>query len=102
MINHTPKQYKVIEGQTGTLECAVKDANPNRSITWRWFRTESPTDVLHNRSTYIIPTIQRIRSGSYKCTASNSVGISVAVTIDVDVQCEYIILQYSLPLIYIY
>lgn len=102
MINRTPNQYKVKEGQTGTLECAVKAANPNRNITWRWFRTESPTEVLHNGSTYIIPTIQRIRSGSYNCTANNSVGISVAVTIDVDVQCEYIILNYSPPFIYIY
>lgn len=90
MINRTPSQFKVIEGETATMECAVIAANPNGTILWRWIRTESPNDVLHNGSTYIIPYIQRNRSGSYNCTANNSVGISVAVTIDVDVQCEYL------------
>lgn len=80
----------VIEGQTGTLQCKVVAANPNTTITWKWFRTETPSEDLHNNGpTYTIPNIERDRSGSYSCTASNSIGTSEASTVIVDVQCKY-------------
>lgn len=79
--------YIVIEGQTAKLICKMTTANPNTSITWKWIKTDSPATVLHNGPSYIIPNIQRGRSGSYNCTAINSVGTSKAVTIILDVQC---------------
>nr|XP_022289450.1 hemicentin-1-like isoform X2 [Crassostrea virginica] len=81
-----PSPFKVIEGQTATLECTVTAANPNTVITWRWFKTDSPNNVLHNGPSYTIPNIQRGRSGSYNCTASNTVGTSEAATVNVNVQ----------------
>lgn len=89
VMSSTPGHYSVIEGQTGLLDCTVIAANPNTSITWRWFRTESPSNVIHNSPIYTIFNIHRNRSGSYNCTARNSVGTSVAVTINVDVLCKY-------------
>ena len=84
-----PSPYRVREGQTATLACTVTAANPNTGITWRWFKTDSPNNVLHNGPSYILPNIQRGRSGSYSCTASNSVGTSEAATVNVSVQCKW-------------
>nr|XP_022286587.1 hemicentin-1-like isoform X2 [Crassostrea virginica] len=77
--------YRVREGQTATLDCEVNDANPNTSIIWRWIKMDSSNTVLHNGPNYTISNIQRGRSGSYNCTASNTVGTSEAATITVDV-----------------
>ena len=84
----TQSPYRVTEGQTATLSCAVTDANPNTGITWRWIKTDSPNTVLDTGANYTIPNIQRGRSGNYSCTASNTAGASKAVTIDIDVQCK--------------
>ena len=86
---NTSSPYSVIEGETATLMCTVTDANPNTHITWRWIKTDSPNMVLHNGPNYTISNIQRGRSGSYNCTASNTVGTSEPATINVDVQCKY-------------
>lgn len=80
--------YIVVEGQTVALLCAVIDANPITNITWRWFRTDRPYDGLFFGPNYTISNIQRNMSGSYNCTARNSVGTSEADVIKVDVQCE--------------
>nr|XP_022289615.1 B-cell receptor CD22-like isoform X2 [Crassostrea virginica] len=78
--------YRVREGQTATLECTVTDANPTIGITWRWIKSDSPNNILHNGPTYTIPHIQRGGSGSYNCTASNIVGTSEPATVYLDVQ----------------
>lgn len=77
--------YRVIEGQTAALRCAVIDANPNTSITWRWSRTDRPYAVLSEGPNYTIPNIHRNMSGPYNCTASNYVGTSEAGVSTVDV-----------------
>ena len=84
----TSSPYKIIEGQTATLSCTVTDANPNTGITWRWIKTDFPNTILHTRATYTIPNIQRGRSGSYSCTANNTIGTSEAATVYVDVLCK--------------
>lgn len=86
---HTSNPYRVIEGKTATLECTLTAANPNTTITWRWFKTGHPKDTLYNGQNYTIPHIQRHETGPYSCTANNSVGSSEATAIEVDVQCEY-------------
>ena len=45
--------------------------------------------MLHNGPNYTIPNIQRGSSGSYSCTASNSVGTSDPATVNLDVQCMH-------------
>lgn len=79
--------YRVIEGETTSLECIVSAANPNTSISWIWLNANG--NILHTGQTYIMRMIQRNQSGSYNCSAKNSVGMSVGVTIFVDVQCKY-------------
>lgn len=90
MTSITTSHYSVIEGQNATLECALKAANPNTSIIWRWFRTGSLSDTLSFGSTFKIFNILRNNSGSYNCAARNFVGTSIAATIEVDVLCKYI------------
>lgn len=82
----TPSIYKVIERETANLECAVTAANPNRTITWKWIKTDMSNDVLNNLSIYTINRISRSASGLYNCTAINSVGESDAASISIDVQ----------------
>ena len=84
-----PSPFKISERQTATLECTVTAANPNTSITWRWFKTDSPNNVLHNGPNYTISSIQRGRSGTYNCSAKNVVGTSENATIEVDVLCKF-------------
>lgn len=91
VISSTPSPYRIVEGDTATLVCRVTAANPNSNITWKWYKTDNPSNVLHNESTLSIPNIQRSRSGLYRCTASNVVGTSVAATTIVDIDCEYVV-----------
>lgn len=95
MTSITPSPNIVIEGQMATLRCTVIAANPETNITWRWFKTDSPHEIFRIGPTFNISNINRDKSGSYNCTAGNSVGISIAATIEVDVQCKcfYIILS---------
>lgn len=88
-VSSNTTQLQLIEGHNCTLECKVTAANPYSSITWKWFRTDIPNTVLYNRSTYTIHSIKRDKSGSYSCTASNSIGQSKAVEIYLDVQCKF-------------
>ena len=83
----TPSPYRIIEGETPTSVCAVTDANPSTNITWKWIKTDSPNMVLYNGPNYTISNIQRGRSGSYSCTASNTVGTSEAAKVIIDVLC---------------
>lgn len=94
MTSSVSSPYRVIEGQTAVLGCTVTDANPNTSILWKWFKADSLTDVLYNGSRFVIHKIQKDRSGSYSCTASNFIGTSEAANAYLDVQCEYFLLFY--------
>uniref|UniRef100_A0A8B8B5S2 B-cell receptor CD22-like n=1 Tax=Crassostrea virginica TaxID=6565 RepID=A0A8B8B5S2_CRAVI len=81
-----PRPYIIQEGRTATLICTVTDANPNTGITWRWIKLDSPNIGLHNGSNYTIPNIQRGKSGTFVCTASNTVGTSEGESVVIDVQ----------------
>ncbi|XP_062585754.1 B-cell receptor CD22-like, partial [Saccostrea cucullata] len=82
----TQGSYKIIEGQTATFICKLIAANPNTGVTWRWFKADLPSNILHSGPTFTLPNIQREQSGTYWCTASNIIGISYPVTIHVAVQ----------------
>lgn len=86
----TPSPYRVSEGTPATVQCALTAANPNTSIIWKWIKIDSPEVLNQNASYTISSSIQRVMSGSYSCTARNTVGISAAIIIKVDVQCKYI------------
>lgn len=88
----TPSLNRVTEGNSALLECSLVAANPSTSIKWKWFRAENYNVVLYTESTYTISDVQRNMSGPYSCTASNSVGTSEAVTVNVDVECKKVCL----------
>ena len=89
VVTSTPSGlYQLKEGDTATLVCTLTDANPNSPITWRWTKIDNPTKDLYNGPNYTIPNIESGGSGSYSCTARNTVGASEAATIIVDVQCK--------------
>lgn len=81
--------HQIVEGNTAVLKCSITASNPNTSIVWKWFKTDNSSYELSNKSTYIISKTSRGDKGSYNCTARNSVGISVAATLYLDVQCKY-------------
>lgn len=87
MIISSKNPYRVIEGQNATLVCSLTAANPNTSITWKWFSGDKQFPVPENRPTFIMSEIHRIKSGNYSCTASNKVGTSEATSTTLDVQC---------------
>lgn len=82
----TPSPYIITEGENATLQCSLISANPNNSISWKWFFVGSPNRFLYNQSTFTISNIQRTEAGSYSCTAKNTIDTSEASTIDIDVQ----------------
>lgn len=87
----TQNPYKVSEGNTAVLQCALTAANPITNIIWEWVKNDGPATVLSQTSNYTISySIQRTMSGSYNCTAMNTVGTSAATVIKVDVQCKCI------------
>ncbi|XP_056009554.1 hemicentin-2-like [Ostrea edulis] len=77
--------YQIREGDTAVISCVVTDANPNTGITWSWTKTGNPA-VLHTGQNYTIPNIQKGQRGTYQCTATNYIGTSLPVTVQVDVQ----------------
>nr|XP_022323489.1 hemicentin-1-like isoform X2 [Crassostrea virginica] len=97
--SNSSSPYVVKEGQTATLVCTLLSANPNTGITWRWIKTDSPSTVLHNGPSYTIPDIQRGRSGSYSCTATNTVGTSEPATTVINVHYKPTILEKPLTIV---
>ncbi|XP_006813119.1 neural cell adhesion molecule 2-like, partial [Saccoglossus kowalevskii] len=55
----------IVEGETLSLNCTV-DANPYATVKWT---TPSNIDLIEQ--TFILPSINRIKSGVYTCSATN-------------------------------
>lgn len=88
VISNTTNPYIIEEKQTAKLDCTVTAANPDTGIEWSWFKTDTPGNILYNEPSYTIVNIQKEMAGSYNCTATNSVGTSVAATIEINVHCK--------------
>ncbi|XP_056009552.1 contactin-4-like [Ostrea edulis] len=82
--------YQIREGDTAVISCVVTDANPNTGIKWSWTKTGDPA-VLYRGQNYTIPNIQKGQRGTYQCTATNYIGTSLPVTVQVDVQYKPIV-----------
>lgn len=78
--------YPILEGNKAILKCIITDYNPKTIIAWKWFKTDNSDYELSNESAYLISNTSRRDKGSYNCTASNSVGTSIAATLYLDVQ----------------
>ncbi|XP_056009548.1 B-cell receptor CD22-like [Ostrea edulis] len=77
--------YHVTEHRDAVMICSVIDANPSTGITWTWKKIGNSV-ILSREATYTIPRISRDQAGDYSCTATNTIGISTPVTVQVDVQ----------------
>ncbi|XP_056011996.1 hemicentin-1-like [Ostrea edulis] len=73
------------EHRDAVMICSVIDANPITGITWTWKKTSNSV-ILSHEATYTILRISRDQAGDYSCTATNTIGISTPVTVQVDVQ----------------
>ncbi|VDM97717.1 unnamed protein product [Thelazia callipaeda] len=58
------------EGDTVTLECAVDANPPPNSIVWT-----APNDVTWKGPIFKIESVQRMHSGNYTCTATNTLTV---------------------------
>ena len=99
IISSPGNPYNVREEETATLVCRVTDANPSINISWRWYKADRPETILHNGPNYTIANITRGRSGSYSCTASNTVGTSEPATVNMNVQCNFFLSAKQKPFV---
>lgn len=80
-----PQDVDVREGDAGKLTCDVF-ANPKAEITWSF--NDGPINQLYvstnNKAELFIPHVSLADAGTYRCTASNSLGkITAAAKIQV-------------------
>ncbi|ODM98937.1 Kin of IRRE-like protein 3 [Orchesella cincta] len=73
-----------------TLSC-LADANPTATIMWRKI---GKTDVYSFQPTIQFKPLNRRNAGSYTCEASNIVGKSQVINVDIDVKYVYGIINY--------
>ncbi|XP_052691725.1 hemicentin-1-like [Crassostrea angulata] len=85
----TISQQDIVEGRALLVICQAISGNPN-STTFYWTKEDNP-EFRQNGSTLHIPNIQRISSGTYRCTAENNYSIEEKGThnqsMDVNVLC---------------
>ncbi|XP_039287593.1 peroxidasin-like [Nilaparvata lugens] len=77
----TPHDYDSDEGSTITLDCAAA-GQPKPEIAWTrddLQLQESPRFKISPEGTLTIINLEREDTGTYKCTASNYIGIITAV-----------------------
>lgn len=76
---------------TLTLRC-LADANPPASVIWQRVGSR---DISSLSETLVFKPINQRDSGTYSCTAKNSVGTSQPVSTTLDVKCKYIYLVFE-------
>uniref|UniRef100_A0A8W8L098 Ig-like domain-containing protein n=1 Tax=Magallana gigas TaxID=29159 RepID=A0A8W8L098_MAGGI len=65
-----------------TVECLVKDANPNTDLAFSWTKDSIQ---ISSSQTYIIMDVQLSNKGTYSCTCSNTAGTSKPAFVTVEV-----------------
>ena len=77
------RTLRVTAGENVTLSCSV-DSNPAATIS---IVTPLERDVISSNGMFIITSISPGDTGTYVCTANNSVGV-VTLSYTVDVECK--------------
>ena len=82
VITITPNEspIEVMEGTRVRLECSAA-GDPLPSVTWSILRANFPTQLQSNSlsptsAEYVIPSARKDDTGTYKCTATSSAGIT--------------------------
>lgn len=65
-----------------TVECLVKDANPNTDLAFSWTKDSIQ---ISSSQTYTIIDVQLSDKGTYSCTCSNTAGTSKPAFVTVEV-----------------
>ncbi|XP_076110544.1 limbic system-associated membrane protein-like [Mytilus galloprovincialis] len=73
------------------LICVIDDANPSKAVTYEW---NSPSGTV-NTQNLTIPSVTKLHSGLYSCTASNIAGTSNKATKQLNVHYGPIISNIS-------
>lgn len=66
------------------LICVIDDANPSKAVTYEW---NSPRGTV-NTQNLTIPSVTKLHSVLYSCTASNIAGTSNKATKQLNVHCK--------------
>ena len=85
--SHTPT-VTVLEGQNITLSCGAT-GHPTPLVTWT--KTDDPSTILANATSYHLLSAGRGAAGTYRCTASNGAGPDASAVAVVDVECKIIL-----------
>ena len=82
--------HNVTEGSNLQLFCQAS-GKPAPNITWvQVLQDGSESEVLHRGPTWNFLNINRIKAGTFRCTAYNGAGDPVTHTLTVNVLCKYI------------
>lgn len=83
----TPNPITVTEGTGITATCS---AQGSPTITYRWYKGNSNTEISTGAALNIASS-SRTDTGSYTCRATNNYGSGEA-SVNVDVRCKYTVL----------
>ncbi|XP_065932140.1 cell adhesion molecule 2-like isoform X1 [Magallana gigas] len=81
-ISPGPNILTRVDAASVTLECLVKDANPNTDLAFSWTKDSIQ---ISSSQTYTIMDVQLSDKGTYSCTCSNTAGTSKPAFVTVEV-----------------
>uniref|UniRef100_A0A8W8L2L9 Ig-like domain-containing protein n=1 Tax=Magallana gigas TaxID=29159 RepID=A0A8W8L2L9_MAGGI len=82
VISPGPNIVTRVDAASVTLECLVKDANPNTDLAFSWTKDSIQ---ISSSQTYTIMDVQLSDKGTYSCTCSNTAGTSKPAFVTVEV-----------------
>eukprot|EP00105_Crassostrea_gigas_P046236 XP_019930384.1 PREDICTED: mucin-5AC isoform X3 [Crassostrea gigas] len=81
-ISPGPNILTRVDAASVTLECLVKDANPNTDLAFSWTKDSIQ---ISSSQTYTIMDVQLSDKGTYSCICSNTAGTSKPAFVTVEV-----------------
>lgn len=81
-ISPGPNIVTRVDAASVTLECLVKDANPNTDLAFSWTKDSIQ---ISSSQTYTIMDVKLSDKGTYSCTCSNTAGTSKPAFVTVEV-----------------
>ena len=94
-ITNVSSDKALLEGSDLQLFC-IASGRPTPNITWvKITSSGGESDVLHRGTTWDFKNISRTDDGTYRCTARNGVGNPASHTLQVNVECKYMICTFT-------
>jgi uncharacterized membrane protein YvlD (DUF360 family) len=86
IVTTPPANMTKIVGQTATFSVSVTGSAP---LTYRWFKTSSPTTAIGSSATFSVASVVLSDAGAYQCEISNACGsvLSASANLTVNPAC---------------